>query len=279
MNPPVLFHLRYSTYILLAIAVVGPTLMLLLDALVHRAVSCGWLKRTAAARGGRVGLRDLKFMVSFVLVTGALAIAGQYLLFRGRSFPLDLGFHPFEMLCFTAVLMLLVDTNGFFWHRLSHRNFFVFKRFHRGHHRTGGRIHVGVAFYSNTIWDYPLHSGISLSLAVSLLPIATGRYPVVTIVYALTVYVLGLAAMHSGLQETQAVRWALGVILLPVRIFPTAIRIEDHQRHHVQGNCNYGVFFSHWDSLLGSWIPATTESPRQPSWSPPHSLSKLAPRR
>jgi sterol desaturase/sphingolipid hydroxylase (fatty acid hydroxylase superfamily) len=265
MIQPPLFQLRYSIYILLVIALVGPPLMLALDALVQGAVSRGWLKRAASGQAGRVGRSDLKFMASFVLFTGVLAVAAQTLLFRGRSFPLDLGFHPLEMLCFTSLLMLLVDSNGFFWHRLSHKNFFAFKTFHDGHHRSGEQVHVGVAFYSNTIWDYPLHSGISLSLGVSLLPIATGRYPVVTILYALTIYVLALAAMHSGVQETRAVKWALRVILLPIKIVPTAIRIEDHQRHHAEGNCNYGVFFSHWDSLLGSWMPATTETEEAPA--------------
>jgi sterol desaturase/sphingolipid hydroxylase (fatty acid hydroxylase superfamily) len=256
MSPPDFFQLRFSAYTLLAISVSGPALMLLLDASVRRAVSRGWLEPASAAPAGEVGLDDLKFMASFVLVTGALAIAAQYLLFRGRSFPLDLGFHPIEMLWFTTLLMLVVDTNGFFWHRFSHRNRRAFRAFHGGHHQSGGRIHVGVAFHSDTVWEYPLHSGITLSLGISLLPLATGRYPVVTIVYALTVYVLGLAALHSGVRETPHVKWALRLILLPIKILPTAIRNEDHQRHHARGNCNYGVFFSHWDSLLGSWAPA-----------------------
>jgi sterol desaturase/sphingolipid hydroxylase (fatty acid hydroxylase superfamily) len=239
--------------------------MLSLDALVQRAASRGWLRRTADGPAHRAGIDDLKFMVSFVLVTGALALAAQNVLFRGHAIPLDLGVHPVEMLGFTTLLMLVVDTNGFFWHRFSHKNARAFRTFHGGHHRTGNRVHVGAAFYSNTILDYPLHSGISLSLVVSLLPLATGRYPVLTIVYAMTVYVLGIAAMHSGLQETPVVKWALRLILLPIKIVPTAIRLEDHQRHHAQGNCNYGVFFSHWDLLLGSWMPATREEREEPA--------------
>jgi sterol desaturase/sphingolipid hydroxylase (fatty acid hydroxylase superfamily) len=248
--------IRFSTYVLLGITVFGPLTMLLLDACVQAAVSRGWLQRTASGTVARVGIQDLRFMASFVLVTGGLALAAQAVLFRGRSLSFDLGLHPLEMLSFTSLLMLVVDTNGFFWHRFSHQNRRAFRIFHGGHHRTGGRIHVGVGFHSNTVWDYPLHSGISLSLVVSLLPLATGKYPVVTIVYAVTVYVLGIAAMHSGLEETPPVKWALRVVLLPIRIVPTAIRLEDHQRHHAQGDCNYGVFFSHWDSLFGSWMPA-----------------------
>jgi sterol desaturase/sphingolipid hydroxylase (fatty acid hydroxylase superfamily) len=257
MDRPLVFDLRFSACVLLAIAVFGPLAMLLLDACVQGAVSRGWLKRAAGGTVERLGIQDLKFMATFVLVTGGLTLAAQSVLFRGRSFPLDLRFHPLQALAFTILLMLVVDTNGFFWHRFSHRNRRAFRTFHREHHRTGHRIHVGIGFYSNTVWDYPLHSGISLSLVVSMLPFATGEYPIVTIVYAVTVYVLGIAATHSGLLETPRVKWALRVILLPIKILPTAIRLEDHQLHHARGNCNYGVFFSHWDCLLGSWVPAT----------------------
>src|SRR5947207_2788971 len=117
MNPPVFFDLSLSVYILLAIAATGPFAMWLLGATVERAVSRGWLERTSRDEVDRVGAKDLKFMASFVLVTGAMALAAQWLLFRGRSFPLDLGIHPIEMVCFSTFLMLVVDTNGFFWHR------------------------------------------------------------------------------------------------------------------------------------------------------------------
>lgn len=48
-------------------------------------------------------------------------------------------------------------------------------------------------------------------------------------------------------------KWAMRVMLLPIKIVPTAIRLADHQRHHEESDCNYGVFFSHWDRLLGTW--------------------------
>lgn len=261
MREPVFFQLQLSVYAAIGIALLGPLMMTMLDALVRRAIAHGWLERTSSGPVDRVGLNDLKFMAFFVLVTGALAIGMQYLLFRGRTIPIDLGVRPLELLIFTTVLMLLVDTNGFFWHRFSHKNARAFRAFHDGHHQSGGDIHAAVAFYSNTVWDYPLHSGITISLGLSLLVALTGRYPVVTIVYSITVYVLGLAAMHSGIRETPFVKWALRAILLPIRIIPTAISIEDHQRHHARGNCNYGVFFSHWDRLLDSWEPEKTSEP------------------
>jgi sterol desaturase/sphingolipid hydroxylase (fatty acid hydroxylase superfamily) len=127
--------------------------------------------------------------------------------------------------------------------------------FHSGHHRPQGKVHIAAAFSSNTLLDYPLHSGLSLSLGLSLLVLFTGRYSVFTIVYAITIYVLGVAITHSGIRETAGVKWALRLILLPIKIVPTAIRLEDHERHHARGDCNYGVFFSHWDRLLGSWAP------------------------
>jgi sterol desaturase/sphingolipid hydroxylase (fatty acid hydroxylase superfamily) len=263
MGRPAFFELWLNLYIVGGIVVVGPLGMLALDRLSDRAVARGWLQRASASPVKRVGLQDLKFMASFIIVTGLLATAVQLALFQGRSIPLDLSVHPLEMLWFTTALMLLVDTNGFFWHLFSHRNQQAFRAFHSGHHMSKGRLHIAVAFYSNTLWDYPLHSGILLSLGLSVLVLATGHYAVVTIVYATTVYVLGVAITHSGLRETPAVKWALRVILLPIRIVPTAIRLEDHERHHAQGDCNYGVFFSHWDRLFRTWQPTT--APARPA--------------
>jgi sterol desaturase/sphingolipid hydroxylase (fatty acid hydroxylase superfamily) len=270
MTPPV-FDLWISVYAIVGIAVVGPLAMMVMDRMVDRAVARSWLERASASPDDRVGLDDFKFMASFVLVTGLLATSAQFVMFHGRSIPLDLGIHPFEMLWFTTALMLVVDTNGFFWHLFSHRNPRAFRTFHSGHHRAKGRVHIGVAFYSNTLWDYPLHSGIVLSVGLSLLVLATGHYSVMTIVYATSVYVLGVAITHSGVRETPGVKWALRVVLLPIKIVPTAIRVEDHLLHHARGNCNYGVFFSHWDRLFGSWEPTTgraedTRSSVQPGY-------------
>jgi sterol desaturase/sphingolipid hydroxylase (fatty acid hydroxylase superfamily) len=259
MSQPAFFQFRISAYFVLTIALLGPVAMLAMDAMVARAVSRGWLRRASGEPVDRIGFDDMKFMFSFVLLTGSLAIATQCLLFHGRSFPLDLGVHPLEMVCFTTLLTLIVDTNGFFWHRFSHTNLRAFRMFHRGHHQNSGRVRVAGAFVSDTVWDYPLHSGIVLSVVVSLLPLTTGRYPIFTILYAGNVYVLGLAATHSGVRETPLVKWALRIALLPIKIVPSAIRIEDHQLHHAQPNCNFGVFFSHWDRLLGSWVPTTRE--------------------
>src|SRR5262249_58254222 len=129
---------------------------------------------------------------------------------------------------FTTALMLVVDTNGFLWHRFSHVNERAYRAFHSGHHRSKGKVHIASAFYSNTLWDYPLHSGIVLSVGLSLLVLLSGHYSVVTIVYATTVYVIGVAVTHSGIRETPSVKWALRLILLPIKIVPTAIRLEDH---------------------------------------------------
>ena len=251
-NQPI-FELSLSLYMIAAIAVLGPVSMVAMDHLVGRAVARGWLERAVKSPRPRVTLDDLRFMASFVILTGLLASAAQVAMFHGRAIPIDFGVRPLEMLGFTTLLMLVVDTNGFFWHRFSHRNRRAFRWFHSGHHRTKGTVHIAVAFHSNTLWDYPLHSGIVLSLGLSTLVLATGHYPIVTILYATTVYVLGIAVTHSGLRETGPVKWTLRMVLLPIKIVPTAIRLEDHERHHAQSDCNYGVFFSHWDRLLRTW--------------------------
>jgi sterol desaturase/sphingolipid hydroxylase (fatty acid hydroxylase superfamily) len=238
------FDVRWNLTIVAGIAVLGPAAMIAMDRLAAR---------FAGRAPPRVGVADVWFMASFVIATGMLATAAQLAMFGGRAIPLDLGVRPLEMIAFTTALMLVVDTNGFFWHRFSHRNPRAFRAFHSGHHRTKGDVHIAVAFHSNTVWDYPLHSGLALSIGLSLLVLATGHYPAVTIGYATSVYVLGVAATHSGLPERGALRYVMFGMLLPIKIVPTAIRLDDHHRHHARGNCNYGVFFSHWDRAFGTW--------------------------
>lgn len=257
------FDLRLSFYILVGIALLGPMMLMSLDWMIERGIARTWLLRSASGPGAPIGANDFKFMSTFVVVTGLVAVAAQLVLFWGRELPMDLGVHPLEMIAFTIVLLLLVDTNGFFWHRYSHRNGRAYKRFHEGHHRTGGNIRAAVAFHASTVWDYPLHSGIALSLAISLFVVITGRYAMVTIIYAISVYVLGLAAMHSGLRETWPVKLVLWIVLMPMRLVPTAIRCEDHARHHAKASCNYAVFFSHWDRIFGSWEPAPPSPDRR----------------
>src|SRR5947207_176834 len=119
MSHPASFDLSLNLYIVGAIAVLGPLGMLLMDRSVERAVARGWLQRTTGNPASDAGWRDLGFMASFVIVTGLLASAAQAGLFHDRAIPIDLGVHPFEMLWFTTALMLVVDTNGFFWHWFS----------------------------------------------------------------------------------------------------------------------------------------------------------------
>src|SRR3954451_12067138 len=76
MKQPI-FELWLSACIVLGIAVIGPVMMLLMNALVERAVARGWLERASAAPDSRAGMEDLKFMASFVLVTGLLATSAQ----------------------------------------------------------------------------------------------------------------------------------------------------------------------------------------------------------
>lgn len=257
MSSPPLFDVWLSLYVMTGIAVFGPFALMGMDRAVTLAVARGWLERAAEHPGAGVDWRDFRFMAAFVFVTGSMAIGAQVLMFRGREIPIDLGVHPIEMVLFTTGLMLLVDANGFFWHLFSHRNRRAYRAFHGGHHRTKHRVHIALAFYSSSLLDYPLHSGIVLSLGLSLIVLVTGHYQVVTILYAITVYVLGVAVTHSGLRETPGMRWALWIILLPIKIVPSAIRLEDHLRHHEEGDCNYAVFFSHWDRLFRTWKPTT----------------------
>ena len=75
MSHPLTFNLWLSVYVVLGIATVGPFAMLGMDALTERAVARGWLERAGVKGGSRVGVEDVKFMASFVVVTGQIGRA------------------------------------------------------------------------------------------------------------------------------------------------------------------------------------------------------------
>lgn len=127
-------------------------------------------------------------------------------------------------------------------HYLSHR-LPVLWRLHAVHHG------VGRLYGFNGIVRHPLHQG--LDMIVGTAPLVIMGMPVEVAV------LLGLAISVTLIVQHSNVAAELGP-------FEDYLAIgKHHHLHHVnwgpEGDCNFGLFFSHWDKLFGTHHP---EPPR-----------------
>lgn len=127
-------------------------------------------------------------------------------------------------------------------HYLSHR-WPILWRLHAVHHG------VGRLYGFNGIVRHPLHQ--SVDMIVGTMPLVILGMPVDVAV------LLGLAISITLIVQHSNVSYELG----PFRNYLAIGQI--HHLHHVnwgtEGDCNFGLFFSHWDKVLGTFHP---EPPR-----------------
>jgi sterol desaturase/sphingolipid hydroxylase (fatty acid hydroxylase superfamily) len=127
-------------------------------------------------------------------------------------------------------------------HYLSHR-WPLLWRLHAVHHG------VGRLYGFNGVVRHPLHQ--SVDMIVGTLPLVILGMPVEVAV------LLGLAISITLIVQHSNVSYELGPLKKYLAIG------EVHHLHHVnwgsEGDCNFGLLFSHWDRLLGTYHP---EPPR-----------------
>ena len=134
--------------------------------------------------------------------------------------------------------ILLADFALMFLHYLSHRWNWLW-RLHAVHHG------VGRLYGFNGLVRHPLHQTVDLAIGTSPLVIAGMPTEVAVL--------LGLAISIQLIIQHANVRYELGP-------FRTWLSIgELHHMHHVnwgkEGDCNFGLFLTLWDRLLGTFNP------------------------
>ena len=137
----------------------------------------------------------------------------------------------------SVILYMLAHDTWFYWtHRVMHRPR-LFRVMHRVHHDS--RPPTAWAAMSFHPWE-SLTGAIVIPALVFLVPIHVAALGVV------------LAAMTLF-----GVTNHLGWELFPARLIngtfgKLMITASHHQRHHRDYNCNYGLYFRHWDRLCGT---------------------------
>ena len=154
------------------------------------------------------------------------------------------GIWPGHWSLFAQFLLAFVIADFAFMmvHYLSHR-LPVLWRLHAVHHG------VGRLYGFNGVIRHPLHQGLDMIVGTAPLVIMGMPVPVAIL--------LGLAVSITLIVQHSNVSYALGPFEKHLAIG------KIHHLHHVnwgeEGDCNFGLLFTHWDKLMGTFHP---EPPR-----------------
>jgi len=153
-------------------------------------------------------------------------------------FPFDVGIWPTQWPLWTQLLIAFVISDFVFMmmHYLSHR-YPVLWRLHAVHHG------VGRLYGFNGVMRHPLHQ--VLDMVVGSLPLVIMGMPIPVAV------LLGFAISITLIVQHSNVDARLG----PLQSHFSIGRI--HHLHHVnwgtEGDCNFGLLFTCWDKMLGTF--------------------------
>jgi sterol desaturase/sphingolipid hydroxylase (fatty acid hydroxylase superfamily) len=137
----------------------------------------------------------------------------------------------------SALAYLLVHDTWFYWtHRWMHVPW-AFRAMHKVHHDS--RPPTAWAAMSFHPWE-SLTGAIVIPALVFVIPIHIAALGVV-----LAIMTLFGVTNHMGweLFPRRLINGAFGKLV---------ITASHHQRHHQDYNCNYGLYFRHWDRLCGT---------------------------
>jgi lathosterol oxidase len=150
---------------------------------------------------------------------------------------MDPGAYPLWYLPLAPLLYLLAHDAWFYWtHRLMHRPN-LFRTMHAVHHAS--RPPTAWAAMSFHPWE-AITGAVVIPVLVFVIPIHVAMLGVVLIVMT----VMGVTN-HMGWEifPRRLVHSKLGGWL---------ITASHHQRHHEEYQCNYGLYFRHWDRFCGT---------------------------
>ena len=228
---PIIFAIDLSRY-LIAASVLAVVLAVFAGPLASRRIQ----SRLASWQDRR---REFAYSLITVLVFSlngfVVFIGSQYGIFKIYG-----GELPLLSLLVELITIVLVHDAYFYWaHRAMHSPW-LFRRFHRVHHKS--RTPTPWAAYAFAPTEAMLEAGI-LPLAGLFLPMHE-----ITVLLFVTHMILRNVIGHAGIELFPA--WWLKVPLL--RSITTTTH---HDLHHSHGGHNFGLYFTWWDHWMGTEHP------------------------
>ncbi|XP_030060684.1 cholesterol 25-hydroxylase [Microcaecilia unicolor] len=141
-----------------------------------------------------------------------------------------------KVLLDTFACLLLFDFQSFVWHVVHHRIPWLYKTFHKLHHKHTSTS-VLVTHYSSA-WET-----LSLGFFAGVCPIVMKCHPMTEMIFFIVNIWLSVED-HSGYEFP----WSLHK-LVP---FGLCGGPPHHDIHHMKFRSNYAPYFTHWDRLFGT---------------------------
>ncbi|XP_020384722.2 cholesterol 25-hydroxylase-like protein [Rhincodon typus] len=149
-----------------------------------------------------------------------------------------------RLLLDVTACLLLFDFQYFVWHLLHHRVPWLYRTFHKVHHK-----------YTATFALTTEHSGawetLSLGFFAAINPVILHCHPFTQLLFFICNIWLSVED-HSGYD----LPWSTHR-LVPFGLYGGA---PHHDLHHMKFKTNYAPYFTHWDKLLGTYSTLRSKS-------------------
>ncbi|CAM5129185.1 unnamed protein product [Eretmochelys imbricata] len=142
-----------------------------------------------------------------------------------------------------TVCLLLFDFQYFLWHLLHHKVPWLYKTFHKVHHKHVSTFALTTQYSS--VWEL-----LSLGFFAAINPVLLKCHPLTEMIFFLVNIWLSVED-HSGYE----LPWSTNR-LIPFGLYGGA---PHHDLHHLKFRCNYAPYFTHWDRLFGSLAHAHSQ--------------------
>ncbi|WP_394269932.1 sterol desaturase family protein [Qipengyuania sp.] len=145
--------------------------------------------------------------------------------------------YPVWYLALAPLLYLLVHDTWFYWtHRLMHRPSW-FRVMHKVHHDSR----------PPTAWAAMSFHPTEALTGAFVIPVLVFVIPIHVAMLGLVLAVMTIMGVTNHMGWEMFPRW-----LVHSRLGAWVITASHHQRHHERYQCNYGLYFRHWDRWCGT---------------------------
>uniref|UniRef100_A0A8C4RLG1 Fatty acid hydroxylase domain-containing protein n=2 Tax=Erpetoichthys calabaricus TaxID=27687 RepID=A0A8C4RLG1_ERPCA len=175
----------------------------------------------------------IQTVYNHVIFIFPLTVAHWY--WRPVSYP-TLAPSVFKVIVDIAACLLIFDFQYFIWHYLHHKVPWLYKTFHKVHHKHTATFALSTQY--SGAWET-----LSLGFFAAVNPMLMGCHPLTEMLFFIVNIWLSVED-HSGYDFP----WFTHR-LIPFGLFGGA---PHHDAHHMKFKLNYAPYFTHWDRLFGT---------------------------
>jgi sterol desaturase/sphingolipid hydroxylase (fatty acid hydroxylase superfamily) len=196
-------------------------------------------------------------MTSVTLPMSAFMSFNEERLFSKMVFEIDV----WEILWLQTLMYVLVDTWYYWGHRYMHKNKWFWNNVHAVHHEKKN-ITVYATGYAAWIENFLLIAPEFVIVLAVMDKLSSTRFNMLAFQACLISQMIVFNLGHCG-YFFHPIMWLMGPPNAHIQQLPKLIgsgyseNPEDHEMHHLYPMCNFGLNFTFWDKMMGSYKPIT----------------------